>query len=178
MTVEEIKQSITMTDLLARYGVKVRNKMCCCPIHKEKHPSMQVFKDGYYCYACGSHGDIFNFIQEMESCDFKSAFISLGGTYAEYSTDKQKKLTQKKFQRQKEARQRQVDFETSFMQMFSNAISKCRMTIRNEEPYTDRWCICIDALDWLLHTWEEKYIREGEINRADVIRLCKRIERA
>ena len=166
-----------MLDLLARYGIEVRNKMCCCPIHKEKHPSMQVFKDGYYCYACGSHGDIFTFIQEMENCNFKTAFISLGGTYADYSTVRQKKLIQRKFQRQKEGKQKQADFETSFMQVISKAISKCRNIIQSEEPYTDRWCICVNALDWLLYVWEEKYIREGDINRADVIRHCKRIER-
>lgn len=176
MTVEEIKQSITMPDILNRYGVNIKNKMCCCPIHKETHPSMQVFKDGYYCHACGSHGDIFTFIQEMESCNFRTAFLSLGGTY-EDSTQKERQVNRVIFKSRKEEKQKQQNFETSFKLAFSKAISKCRMIIQNEEPFTDKWCTCVNTLDWLLYVWEEKYIREGDINKADVIRMCKRIER-
>lgn len=177
MTVEEIKQSLTMTDVLARYGVKVRGKVACCPIHKEKHPSMQVFKDGYKCHACNSHGDIFKFVMEMEGCDFKTAFISLGGTYEKDDSEKHHKLVKKKFERQKNERQGRDRFEERLHSMLCKSISKCREVIRDDEPYSDRWCTCVNALDWLLYVLEEKYIKEGGINKADVIRMCRRIER-
>lgn len=177
MTVEEIKQSVTMTDVLARYGVKVKKNMACCPIHKERHPSMQVFKDGYKCYSCQSHGDVFKFIMEMEHCDFKTAFISLGGTYEKHPNEKHKKLVKKKFERQKQERQGQDRFEERLHARLCKAISKCRKVIQNEEPYSDRWCSCVNAYDWLIHVLEEKYIEEGGVNKADVIRMCRRIER-
>lgn len=177
MTVEEIKQSVTMYDVLAKYGVKVRGNLACCPIHRERHPSMQVFKDGYKCHACQSYGDIFKFVMEMEHCDFKTAFISLGGTYEQHKTEKHRKLVKKKFERQKFERQEQSDFEEKLHTMLCKAITKCRQVIQNEEPYSDRWCTCVNALDWLLYVLEEKYIREGGINKADVIRMYRRIER-
>lgn len=177
MTVEEIKQSMTMKDVLSRYNIEVKKGMCCCPIHKEKHPSMQVFKDGYKCYACQRHGDIFKFVMEMENCDFKTAFISLGGTYEEGKSKKQKKLIKKKFERQKIERQGQSQFNKKFRRMLFDAISKCRKVIEDEEPYSDRWCTCVNALDWLLYILEEKYILEGGVNKADVIRMCGRIKR-
>lgn len=87
MTLEEIKENVTMRDVMDKYKIKVsRSNMCCCPIHKEKHPSMKIYKDSFNCFSCGAHGDIFSFVQEMENCDFKTAFMFLGGTY-----DKDKK---------------------------------------------------------------------------------------
>lgn len=176
MTAEEIKQTITMGEILSQYGVQVKKNICCCPIHKERHPSMQVFKDGYYCHACGSHGDVFTFIQEMEGCDFKTAFIRLGGTYEKHQNEKHRKLINKQFERQKQERENKVKFEKSFCQMFSKAIQICRAVIQNGEPFTDDWCTCVNALDWLLYTWEEKYIRGEEIRNLDVVRVYQRIE--
>lgn len=170
MTVEEIKANVSMREVLARYGVPVsRSNMCCCPIHKERHPSMQVFKDGYKCYSCGARGDVFRFIQEMEGCTFKEAFISLGGTYEQRKSKKQRILINKKFSREKYNRDRAVKSEEDFTKLFSRAISICR----DREDIDE----CIHALPWLEYVWEEKYIREEYINKADVIRVCKRIER-
>lgn len=100
MTLEEIKENVTMRDVMDKYKIKVsRSNMCCCPIHKEKHPSMKIYKDSFNCFSCGAHGDIFSFVQEMEKCDFKTAFMFLGGTY-----DKDKKSVRNALKRVEDAR--------------------------------------------------------------------------
>lgn len=100
MTLEEIKENVTMRDVMDKYKIKVsRSNMCCCPIHKEKHPSMKIYKNSFYCFSCGAHGDIFSFVQEMEKCDFKTAFMFLGGTY-----DKDKKSVRNALKCVEEAR--------------------------------------------------------------------------
>lgn len=100
MTLEEIKENVTMRDVMDKYKIKVsRSNMCCCPIHKEKHPSMKIYKDSFNCFSCGAHGDIFSFVQEMEKCDFKTAFMFLGGTY-----DKDKKSVRNALKCVEEAR--------------------------------------------------------------------------
>ena len=100
MTLEEIKENVTMRDVMDKYKIKVsRSNMCCCPIHKEKHPSMKIYKDSFNCFSCGAHGDIFSFVQEMENCDFKTAFMFLGGTY-----DKDKKSVRNALKRVEDAR--------------------------------------------------------------------------
>ena len=100
MTLEEIKETVTMRDVMDKYKIKVsRSNMCCCPIHKEKHPSMKIYKDSFNCFSCGAHGDIFSFVQEMEKCDFKTAFMFLGGTY-----DKDKKSVRNALKCVEEAR--------------------------------------------------------------------------
>ena len=100
MTLEELKENVTMRDVMDKYKIKVsRSNMCCCPIHKEKHPSMKIYKDSFNCFSCGAHGDIFSFVQEMEKCDFKTAFMFLGGTY-----DKDKKSVRNALKRVETAR--------------------------------------------------------------------------
>lgn len=82
MTREEIKQQYTMRDIVERYGLKPnRAGFICCPFHKEKTPSMKIYKDSYYCFGCGEHGDIFSFVMRYEGVSFSAAFLSLGGTY-------------------------------------------------------------------------------------------------
>ncbi|HEX8871624.1 MAG TPA: DNA primase [Candidatus Acidoferrum sp.] len=46
-----------------------------CPFHQEKTPSFTVspIKQIFYCFGCGKGGDVFNFVMDMEKCDFPEA---------------------------------------------------------------------------------------------------------
>ena len=71
---EEIKSRLTMPEVMMRYHTAPnRTHFVCCPFHIEKTPSMKVSKDGYYCFGCGKHGNIFGFVMEMFNLDFKQA---------------------------------------------------------------------------------------------------------
>lgn len=64
---EEVKVHIGADAVISDYGVKIgRNRMACCPFHADKHPSMKVDKDHYHCFGCGAHGDVINFVAQME----------------------------------------------------------------------------------------------------------------
>ena len=58
-TVEEVKQRIDLAELIASYGVAVRqagaSKKACCPFHHEKTPSFNIneAKGFYHCFGCG-----------------------------------------------------------------------------------------------------------------------------
>ena len=83
MDKETIKQQNSMRDVLNRYGmVPNRAGFIKCPFHSgDRTASMKIYKDSYYCFGCGATGDIFTFVQNMDNCDFKTAFTILGGTY-------------------------------------------------------------------------------------------------
>ena len=169
MTVDEIKQQYSMSDILMRYGIKSKgiNKNISCPFHSDKNPSMQIFKDGYNCYSCGRNGDIFKFVQEMEHCSFKDAFLSLGGTYENTKTDffAQQRLERAKFEQEKrikaEIRRKKQKRELSTM------ISYYESVLSKSEPFSDVWCDCQNHIFYLLHAWEEKYINGNEVDYRD-----------
>ena len=88
MDKETIKQQNSMRDVLSRYSmVPNRAGFVQCPFHpKDRTASMKIYKDSYYCFGCGATGDIFTFVQNMDNCDFKTAFAILGGTYQKHAS--------------------------------------------------------------------------------------------
>ena len=51
------------------------NSSALCPFHREKTPSFSVSRDKqfYYCFGCGAHGNVINFLMEFDHLDFVSA---------------------------------------------------------------------------------------------------------
>ena len=49
-----------------QYGVEVNHySMALCPFHNDRHPSLYVADDHYYCFACGEHGDVIDFVGRL-----------------------------------------------------------------------------------------------------------------
>ncbi len=55
-----------MEDVLADYSIVPQRGWAICPFHADRHPSLKVYKDSFYCYACGSGGDVVTFVRRME----------------------------------------------------------------------------------------------------------------
>ena len=52
---ETIKVAISVKQAAEHYGLKVnRNGMACCPFHNDRHPSMKLNEDYFFCFGCGS----------------------------------------------------------------------------------------------------------------------------
>src|ERR1700675_3676486 len=77
-TAERVKEQ---ADIVRVVGEYVRLKKTgkdfsgLCPFHQEKTPSFTVspIKQFFYCFGCGKGGEIFNFVVEMERCEFPDA---------------------------------------------------------------------------------------------------------
>lgn len=50
-----------------------------CPFHPDRTPSLHVYEDRYYCYACSEGGDVIDFVQKMKGCDLATAVSMLVG---------------------------------------------------------------------------------------------------
>jgi DNA primase len=78
---EDIERIRERTDLaeLASEVTKVkrsgRSVMAVCPFHQEKTPSLSIDpgRGLFHCFGCGKSGDIFGWIQESQSVDFREA---------------------------------------------------------------------------------------------------------
>lgn len=156
MTKEQIKEATKMYEVLGRYGLKVgRGSMVSCPFHgADKHPSMKVYEDSFYCFACGAHGDIFDFVQQMDRCDFKTAFKILGGEYdPDRKTSSQIAIMRRKIAQQKKAEK--AEKIRKKRELNSELISAYRWIIDHTEPMSDGWADAVHALTLQL------YIHEG-----------------
>lgn len=81
--VDDIKAKIGIEELVSQYvplKKAGRNLKGLCPFHSEKTPSFVVSpeKQICYCFGCSRGGDIFAFIQELESVSFTEALQILG----------------------------------------------------------------------------------------------------
>ena len=63
---ESVKVAVTPRQAAETYGLKVsRNGMACCPFHKDRHPSMKLNKDYFFCFGCGASGDVIDFTARL-----------------------------------------------------------------------------------------------------------------
>ena len=63
---EIVKYGVSCREAAELYGVEVnRYGMALCPFHNDRHPSLYVADDHYYCFACGEHGDVIDFAARL-----------------------------------------------------------------------------------------------------------------
>jgi len=75
---EKVKQQADIVRVVGEYvPLKKTGKDFSgrCPFHQEKTPSFTVspIKQIFYCFGCHKGGDVYNFVMEMEKCEFPEA---------------------------------------------------------------------------------------------------------
>ena len=77
--IENLKVQANIADVISDYvalkPASVGSLKGLCPFHDEKTPSFNVRNgQGYYhCFGCGAGGDVYKFLQEIESLSFTEA---------------------------------------------------------------------------------------------------------
>ena len=63
---EAVKSTVTPRMAAEHFGLSVsRNGMVCCPFHDDRHPSMKLNEDYFYCFGCGAKGDVIEFTSKL-----------------------------------------------------------------------------------------------------------------
>lgn len=155
MTSEEIKKTYSMQDILERYGLRPnRGGFICCPFHKEKTASMKIYQDSYYCFGCGAHGDIFDFMRDMEDITFREAFFELGGTYEREKETFGERMVRYHAEKEREMKMKQEDALISRRKLNSDLIDIYREWYKKSAPFSDTWTDCYNALQYQLYLHE------------------------
>ncbi|CAB4561971.1 MAG: DNA primase [Actinobacteria bacterium] len=81
--IEEVKARVNIADVIGGYvalkPASTGSLKGLCPFHQEKSPSFNVrpLQGFYHCFGCGAGGDVYKFLQEMESLSFYEAVENL-----------------------------------------------------------------------------------------------------
>ena len=63
---ETVKTAVPVRQAAEHYGLKVsRNGMACCPFHNDRHPSLKLNEEYFFCFGCGAKGDVIDFAAQM-----------------------------------------------------------------------------------------------------------------
>ena len=56
---ETVKASVSVPDAAKMYGLQPNHHgMVRCPFHDDRHPSLKLNEDYFYCFGCGATGDV------------------------------------------------------------------------------------------------------------------------
>ena len=99
-----VKTSINTREAAERYGVEVnRHGKALCPFHNDRHPSLFMDDDHYYCYACGEHGDVIVFTSKLCGMSLLVAAKKLASDFGITQDKLPTKVLQEKQNRKREA---------------------------------------------------------------------------
>ena len=154
MTTDEIKQSVSMHEVVERYGYHPnRAGFISCPFHQEKTASMKIYKDSFHCFGCGKSGDVFSFVMGMEHCDFKTAYKALGGSYKAKS-DNQRNLYHYHLQKRKEAEIKRLQRAKQEKKEVIEEIRMQKIFKMCFPVFSDEWCEAVNRLEYLFYKLE------------------------
>ncbi|MGN0526494.1 MAG: DNA primase [Acutalibacteraceae bacterium] len=76
--IEQIRDRNSIDSVISDYvELKRRGRTLVglCPFHNEKTPSFTVYPEtnSYYCFGCGTGGEVINFVRSIENLDFLDA---------------------------------------------------------------------------------------------------------
>jgi DNA primase len=84
--ISEIKNAADIVDIVSEAVLLKKagkNHLGLCPFHSEKTPSFTVSPDKqiFYCFGCGTGGNVFSFLMKQEGLTFPEAARLLGKRY-------------------------------------------------------------------------------------------------
>ena len=79
---ESVKAAVPLRQAAETYGLTVsRNGMTCCPFHEDRHPSLKMNEDYFFCFGCGASGDVIDFTARLFGISLKDAARKLSADF-------------------------------------------------------------------------------------------------
>lgn len=79
----QIKSSLTMADVVERYGFEAKRGVMLCPFHSDSHPSLKIYPGsrGWHCYVCDEGGSVIDFVAKLFHLNARQAAIRLDNDF-------------------------------------------------------------------------------------------------
>lgn len=90
--IERVKAQTSIAQVIGEYvtlrplGNRLTGR---CPFHEDRHPSFVVYPPtrSFYCFGCGKHGDVVNFVMSIEDITLREALSRLEDGTLHYEGD-------------------------------------------------------------------------------------------
>jgi len=160
MRIEDIKANYSMRDILARCGLETKKGFCSCPFHKGDHtPSMKVYDNGFYCFACNKGGDQIAFVRMFHNLSFKEACEWISGETLTRETRTQIAIASIKRKEREKAKKRLKEELKAVNKEFTGLWH----TYFNAPPFSDDWTNAYNKWQLLCYQQEELINELGEL---------------
>ena len=143
-TIAAIKAATDLQALAAEHAPLRKSGqeyLTLCPWHKEKTPSLRVYKNHYYCYGCGVSGSAIDWLMQLNQLSFKES-VTLLAERAGISLD-QKPLSRIAYSYALQ----EAEFCQWWWQKYSGIVTT---TAQNEEGDWNEMLDCLGRIwDWI-----------------------------
>ena len=82
---EEIRQRLTMREVVEHYGFEVNHASCIrCPFHAgDRQASLHIYSGsgGFHCFGCGAHGSVIDFVMRLFDLNFRQAVLRINADF-------------------------------------------------------------------------------------------------
>ena len=119
--VSEIKSMVSMPEMMEHYGFSLnRSGFCKCPFHSEKSASFKAYPGtrGFYCFGCGAHGSVIDFVMLYFGLSFKDALAKINEDFSiglpigeRISLRQRREMEHRQRERQEERNMEQMELE-------------------------------------------------------------------
>ena len=170
--VDKILATVSMTDLLKKYGIEVVNGRFKCPFHDDNKPSAVINRDGksMHCYPCNATYNVISFVKKYHNCNTSLAIAKINDLF-QLGLDRHL-TTVEKYEMLLSVRERQSQLESKVVQqlLIKNALKKVSRQLRKlERPQQllagsiksgtatesdiDQWFANEPTVAWLVWLW-------------------------
>ena len=171
----EIKQLISMPELITRYGIREQNGFVCCPVHDDNKPSCKIYPGsrGWYCFSCGTGGDVLDFAQNYFGLPKSDAVRKLNADFSlnlpldGYDRKEAERQAQKRNWERQQKRRKIAEAERVYWDLF-DALEGIEIVLKAFRPvniHTAPHPLFIEALKRKEHYEKELEFSEGDLRR-------------
>ena len=118
---EKIKSMVSMPEMMEQYGFRLNKAgFCKCPFHSERSASFKAYpgQRGYYCFGCGAHGSVIDFVMLYFGLSFKDALAKINEDFSiglpigeRISLRQRREMEHRQRERQEERNREQREWE-------------------------------------------------------------------
>ena len=147
---ESVKAAVPVPRAAENYGLRLnRGGMACCPFHDDRHSSLKLNEDYFYCFGCGATGDVIDFTSRLFGLTIYEAAIKLA-----------------------------ADFGIDAGRPPPPSIIAELNRRKNAQALLDRERLCVSVLTdylWLLRDWSVRYAPQEPIHD-HFVEACHRLD--